>query len=118
MTQAADAENRARSTAQGRLTVDMKLIGNRPSGETRRSSPLVQNASAVVTALGMTPRFNFSSTDSNIPISLGIPAITLDSGASGGREHALDEWVDMEETASLKGIRSILAILLTTAGLQ
>ena len=51
----------------------------------------------------MTPQFGFSSTDANIPISLGIPAITIDSGGSGRREHALDEWIDVEKTASLKG---------------
>jgi tripeptide aminopeptidase len=64
----------------------------------------------------MTPQLNFSSTDSNIPISLGIPAITLDSGATGGRSHALDEWLDVEKSASLGGIRNILAIILTVAG--
>ena len=118
MVQAADEENRARSVAQGKITVDVKLIGDRPSGETPKTSPLAQTAAAAITALGMTPRFNYSSTDANLPISLGIPAITLDSGATGGREHALDEWIDVEKTASLSGMRTILAILLTTAGLQ
>src|SRR5204862_5686617 len=118
MAQAPDEENRARSTAQGRISVDMKLIGDRPSGQPPRTAAVVQTAAAVVTALGMTPTFNYSSTDSNIPMSLGIPAITLDSGGSGGRAHALDEWIDVEKTASLKGIRAILATLLTTAGAQ
>jgi di/tripeptidase len=116
MGEAVTEENRARSNAQGRITVDMKLIGDRPSGETPKTSPLVQTAAAVIGALGMTPQLNFSSTDSNIPISLGIPAITLDSGAKGGREHALDEWIDVEKTSSLLGIRAILAILLAVAG--
>jgi hypothetical protein len=66
--------------------------------------------------MGWTPQFNFSSTDANIPISLGIPAITLDSGARGGREHALDEWIDVDKTTSLPGVQAILAILLTVAG--
>jgi acetylornithine deacetylase/succinyl-diaminopimelate desuccinylase-like protein len=115
VTQAVDEENRTRSTAQGRITVEMKLIGDRPSGETPRTSSLVQTAAAVITAMGWAPQYNFSSTDANIPISLGIPAITLDSGAKGGREHALDEWIDVEKSSSLPGIRSILAILLTVA---
>ena len=118
LVQAAEEENRARATLQGKVTVDVKLIGDRPSGETPRTSPLVQTAAAVITAMGMTPRFHFSSTDSNIPISLGIPAITLDSGAKGGREHAPDEWIDVEKTASLSGILAILAILLSTAAMQ
>ena len=48
---------------------------------------------------------------------VGIPAITLDSGASGGRAHALDEWIDVEKTASLTGMRDVLGILLAAAGL-
>lgn len=116
--QAAEEENHARSTVQGRITVNAKLIGDRPSGETPKTSALVQTAAAVVTSMGWTPQFNSSSTDANIPISLGIPAITLDSGARGGREHALDEWIDVDKTSSLRGITAILAILLTAAGLQ
>jgi len=118
MQQAVDAENAARSTSQGKITVEMKLIGDRPSGETPRNSPLVQTAMSVMRLLDMTPRLNFSSTDSNIPISLGIPAITLDSGAKGGREHALDEWIDVDKTASMAGIRSLFAIVLTVAGFE
>jgi acetylornithine deacetylase/succinyl-diaminopimelate desuccinylase-like protein len=118
MAQAADEENRARSTAQGRITLDMKLIGDRPPGQTPRSSSLVQTAAAVIRAMGLSPRFSFSSTDANIPMSLGIPAITLDSGGSGGRSHALDEWIDVEKSASLAGMRDILGILLAVAGLS
>ena len=80
MTRAAADKNAARSTAQGSIAMEMKLIGDWPSGETPRTAPLVQTAAAVVSGLGMAPRFRFSSTDANIPMSLGIPAITLDSG--------------------------------------
>ncbi len=118
MQQAADEENKARSTSQGRIAVDLKLIGDRPSGETPRDAPIVQTAAAVVRAMGLTPRFSFSSTDSNLPISLGIPAITVDSGGRGGRAHALDEWIDVEKTSSLQGIRSALLLLLTLAGME
>ena len=114
--QAVAEENAARSTSAGKITVDLKLIGDRPSGQTPKNSPLVQTASAVVRALGMTPDLGFSSTDANIPISLGIPAITIDSGGTGGRAHALDEWIDVEKTSSLKGIKAALALLLTLAG--
>jgi hypothetical protein len=64
----------------------------------------------------MKPTFSFSSTDSNIPISLGIPAITIDSGGRGGRAHALDEWIDVEKTSSLRGIEAALLMLLALAG--
>ena len=118
MREAAEEENRLRSTAQGRIDVDLKLIGDRPSGETPRDSRLVQVAAAAVRASGMQPTFGYSSTDSNIPISLGIPAITIDSGGRGGRAHSLDEWIDVEKTASLRGIESALVLLLTLAGVS
>jgi len=116
--QAADEENATRSTAQGAITVDPKLIGDRPSGQTSHDSPIVQTAAGVVQAVGMKPHFSFSSTDSNIPISLGIPAITVDSGGRGGRAHALDEWIDVEKTSSVKGIEAALLLLLSLAGVS
>jgi acetylornithine deacetylase/succinyl-diaminopimelate desuccinylase-like protein len=118
MKQAVEDENAARSTSQGSITLDMRLIGDRPSGETPRSAPLAQAVATVVAGLGMTPRFQFSSTDANIPMSLGIPAVTLDSGGEGGRAHALDEWIDVAKPASMTGIRVVLATLLTLADVQ
>jgi acetylornithine deacetylase/succinyl-diaminopimelate desuccinylase-like protein len=118
MQEAADEENRVRSTAQGRIEVDFKLVGDRPSGETPLDSRIVQVAAAAVRATGMEPSFSFSSTDSNIPISLGIPAITIDSGGRGGRAHALDEWIDVEKASSLRGIESAMTLLLALAGIQ
>jgi tripeptide aminopeptidase len=115
--QAVDEENLARSTVQGGITLDMKLIGDRPSGLTPATAPIVQIADAVIIAAGMTPRHSYSSTDSNIPMSLGIPAITLDSGGRGGRAHALDEWIDVEKGPSLSGVRNVLAILVASAGM-
>jgi di/tripeptidase len=118
MREAADEENKARSTGQGRIEVDVKLIGDRPFGEIPSSAPIVQTAAAVIRAFGMTPSYTSSSTDSNIPMSMGIPAITLESGGSGGRNHALDEWIDVEKTASVRGINIALAVLLALAGIQ
>ncbi|PYS50964.1 MAG: hypothetical protein DMG13_19895 [Acidobacteria bacterium] len=66
----------------------------------------------------MSPGYNVGSTDSNIPISMGIPAITLDSGGRGGRNHSLDEWIDTEKTASVSGINVAMAILLSLAGME
>jgi acetylornithine deacetylase/succinyl-diaminopimelate desuccinylase-like protein len=116
MQKAADEENAARSTTRGKIVVDLKLIGDRPSGQTPESSPIAATAAAVVRALGQTPSFNYSSTDSNIPISLGIPAITIDSGGTGGEEHSPTEWIDVEKTASLKGVTIALGILMALAG--
>ena len=117
MREAADEENSARSTSQGRIEVETKLIGDRPSGIVPINSPIVQTAAAVIKALGMTPVYSNSSTDANIPISMGIPAITLDSGGRGGRPHALDEWIDVEKTFSVKGTSIAMGILLSLAGM-
>jgi len=114
--QAADDENAARSTASGKVTVDTKIIGDRPSGQTPQSSVLVQTAAAAIRAMGMQPAFQSSSTDANIPISLGIPAITIDSGGSGGEEHTLHEWIDVEKGPSVRGVQTALLILLAMAG--
>ena len=113
-----DGENRARSTAQGTIAADVKLIGARPSGQTPRSAAIVQIAAQAATAAGLQPEFNFSSTDANLPISLGIPAIRLESGGTGDRAHAPDEWIDVEKTTSVRGIRVVLATLLALAGLN
>lgn len=118
MADAADEENKSRSTSQGRIEVDVKLIGDRPFGEISVSAPIVQTAGAIIRAFGMSPTHTMSSTDANIPLSMGIPAIALESGGNGSRNHTLDEWIDVEKTASVKGIHVAMAILLALAGIQ
>jgi acetylornithine deacetylase/succinyl-diaminopimelate desuccinylase-like protein len=116
MQQATDEENAARSTAQGRIKVSLDLIGDRPSGQTPPTAVLVQTASAAIRAMGLEPSLGFASTDANLPISLGIPAITIDSGGSGGGAHSPAEWIDVAKAASVQGIQTALLILLSAAG--
>jgi acetylornithine deacetylase/succinyl-diaminopimelate desuccinylase-like protein len=118
MKAAADEENQVRSTRQGRIEVDVKVIGERPSGTTSLDSSVVTIAVAAANRIGITPTFSTGSTDANVPISLGIPAITLDSGGTGGRAHALDEWIDVEKNASVKGINLVMTTLLSLTGVQ
>ena len=118
MHEAVEEENRARSTSQGKIEIDVKLIGDRPFGEIFQTAPIVQTAAAVIRAFGMVPTFGLSSTDANIPLSMGIPAITLESGGTGSRNHTLDEWIDVEKTASVRGIHIAMGILLSLAGLN
>lgn len=114
---AVSAENAARSTAAGKISAEVKLIGDRPTGNTREDAEIVQMTAAAVRGAGYTPILGAGSTDSNMPISLGIPAVTIGSGAGGGgRAHALDEWIDVEKTGSLKGMSVGLAALLAMAG--
>ena len=109
-------ENAARDTRFGKITVTPKLIGERPTGATSPEAPIVKTTAAAVRALGYTPELGASSTDSNIPISLGIPAVTIGSGGTGGRAHALDEWIDVAKPESVRGMSVGLAALLATAG--
>ena len=109
---AAAAENRTRSTAQGEIKADIKLIGDRPAGGTKAELPLVAQAQEAARAGGLTPTLGYSSTDANIPMSLGIPAITIGAGGRGGRAHALDEWIDVEKASFVPGMAVSLTILL------
>ena len=118
MNSATDDENRARSTNQGKISVEAKVIGERPSGITAVDSPIVKLAAAAVNKFGFSPTYSVGSTDSNLPISLGVPAITVDSGGSGGRAHALDEWINVEKTNSVRGINLVMTTLLALAGVQ
>jgi di/tripeptidase len=77
---------------------------------------IVQVTTAAVRAAGYTPELGASSTDANIPISLGVPAVTIGSGGQGGRAHSVDEWIDVAKPESVKGMGVGLAALLAMAG--
>jgi len=108
------AENAARSTAQGPISFDAKLIGDRAVGNTPANSEIVQIATAAMNVNGVKPRYNASSTDSNVPMGLGIPAVTLGSGFATARGHALDESLLLDkpgtETAMQMGLATIIAL--------
>ncbi len=110
------AENDIRSTHQGPVTIDILRIGDRPAGHTSETHELVQFAKAAIEAKGFETGFAASSTDANIPMALGIPAIKIGSGGTGGREHSLEEWIDVEAETSLRGMEAGLATLLAAAG--
>ena len=109
-------ENAARDIRVGKITVTPKLIGERPTGSTSPDSLIVRTTKAAARAAGYTPELDISSTDANIPISLGIPAVTIGSGGTGGRAHALDEWIDVAKPESLRGMTVGLAAVLAMAG--
>jgi tripeptide aminopeptidase len=93
------------------LTVDKTLVGNRPAGQTPADAPIVQAAVSATRALGLPVSLDEGSTDANYPMSLGIPAITIDGGGRGTDAHALSESFDV--TDSWKGTQR--ALLLTIA---
>ncbi|HEY0004192.1 MAG TPA: M20/M25/M40 family metallo-hydrolase [Pyrinomonadaceae bacterium] len=92
--EAFDDENATRRAGDPPLELDLKLIGDRPGGETPQDSGIVRLAEEATRSLGQRPRCDRSSTDSNVPISLGIPAITLGAGGLSNNSHTLDEWYD------------------------
>lgn len=110
-------ENQTRSTTQGRVSADIKLIGDRPAGKTANDTMLVQLVSATVSSFGLRPIYETSSTDANIPISMGIPAVTIGRGGSGGRGHSLDEWTDVEKTGSVQGALVAITMFVAAAGM-
>ncbi len=118
LVRATAAENAARSTRFGKVSFEAKVIGERPAGRTPRDADIVQTTAAAVSALGFTPSYEASSTDSNVPMSLGIPAVTIGSGGQGGRAHALDEWIDVDKARSVRGMSVGLAALLAVAGVD
>ena len=114
--EAVEEENATRSISEGQIELEMTLVGDRPSGQTSESANIVKFAVAAFEAFGIRPTFRISSTDSNVPISLGIPAITIGRGGLGGRSHSLDEWVDIEREPTVRGLQVVMTTILAIAG--
>ena len=91
MRRALDEENALRREGPA-ITVDIDKIGDRPSGEMDPTTPLVQRALATTVVFDVEGRLARSSTDSNVPIALGVPAVTIGRGGVGGAGHAPGEW--------------------------
>lgn len=95
---ALDDEN-ARWHDRGKLTVNLEQLGYRPAGRTDPSSPILQTASGVNKALGLpVPTLSASSSDSNYPMSLGIPAITIGGGGHDQGAHSPEESDDVRDS--------------------
>lgn len=111
-------ENRNRSVRQGEVTLELKGLGDRPAGSTIAGAWMLHVTDAAVRAMGFEPNHIADSTDANLPMSLGIPALTIGSGGEGGRSHSLGEWIDVEPSQSVRGMSVGLAALLATAGVS
>jgi acetylornithine deacetylase/succinyl-diaminopimelate desuccinylase-like protein len=95
------------------LTVDKQLVGDRPAGRTPAEAPIVVAAVSATKALGLAVSLDEGSTDSNIPMNMDIPAITIDGGGRGSGAHALDEAFD--STNSWQGTQRAFLIALALA---
>src|SRR5438309_2720930 len=110
LARATDDENRRRAPATPPLGVEIQLLGDRPSGVTPRSHPLVQAAIAANRILGKDAELASASTDANVAIALGVPAIALGAGGKAGDAHLTSEWYENTE-----GALGIIRALLVTA---
>jgi tripeptide aminopeptidase len=107
-------ENARRAVSNTTLTCTFEMVGDRPSGETPVESDIVRAAMECSRQLGIEPRLDCSSTDSNIPISLGIPAITIGVGGVSGNCHCLTEWY--EPLGREVGLKRLFLLTLELAG--
>ena len=114
--QAVAAINAARRRGTAALELNIRVIGDRPTGEASIHTPVVRAARAATRFLGDVPELVASSTDANIPIALGIPAIAIGVGGESGGTHTLEEWY--ANTGGAAGIERALLVVLVTAGLR
>lgn len=104
-----------KDAASGTVKLHIELIGNRPAAALPEDSTLLQTVRAVDRHLTLRTEVRLGSTDANIPLSLGIPAIAIGAGGMGGGIHTLQEWYD--PTGRETALRRILLTLLDTAAL-
>ena len=112
---AAQQENARRATATPPLSHDVMVIGDRPSGELSADHPLVVSAMEATQLIDREPELAAASTDANVPIAMGIPAIAIGAGGRGGDAHTPGEWYDNIEGPL--GIARAMTILATAAEL-
>lgn len=98
-----------------KMNVDIKMVGNRPAGNIDPNNSLVKRAMASVTYLGGDPKLGNGSTNSNIPFSKNVPAITIGRGGTGKHGHSLHEWW-LNKNGDL-AIKNALLILISQARL-
>jgi len=107
-------ETEATGSPADSLRVTFRLLGARPSGKLPEDSPLLEAVREVDAYLGNHSRLERSSTDANIPLSLGIPAVSLGGGGTGGGAHTASEWYD--PTGRALGLKRLYLLTLALAG--
>jgi tripeptide aminopeptidase len=109
-------ENDRRARGTPPLACTVEVIGDRPGGETPESHDLVTAAVEATRLVGRTPELGSASTDANVPIALGIPAIALGAGGRGGDAHTPHEW--FENIDGTAGIARALTVICQASGLD
>jgi tripeptide aminopeptidase len=109
-----DEMEASRDRSRGVLESKITLLGNRPGGELRSDSPLLAALRAADEIVGNESRIERSSTDANVPLSMGIDAIAIGAGGMGGGAHSLQEWYD--PAGRELGLQRAMLTLLGVAG--
>ncbi|MFN2565359.1 MAG: M20/M25/M40 family metallo-hydrolase [Gemmatimonadaceae bacterium] len=112
---ALEEENARRAGGACALSLALEVIGDRPGGETPVDHPLVQSALEATRLVGRSPELALASTDANVPMSRGIPAIAIGAGGRGGDAHTPREWY--ENADGTLGVARALTIVVAAAGL-
>jgi acetylornithine deacetylase/succinyl-diaminopimelate desuccinylase-like protein len=108
------AENARRAPGTRALTVAIEVIGDRPCGDVPADDPLVVAAIEATRLIGREADLATASTDANVPISLGIPAVAIGAGGTGGDAHTVSEWYDNAE--GTLGLARALTTIVSAAG--
>src|SRR5215831_5527406 len=109
-----DETDNARDRSKGKLEFKVNQIGSRPGGDLPADSALLGALRAADDYVSNQSRIERSSTDANIPLSLGIDAIAIGAGGNGGGAHSLQEWY--EPDGREKGLQRVLLTLLGSSG--
>lgn len=112
---AADVENARRRPGSPVLRVEVSVIGDRPGGGGVSEGFIAEAAFDATRLIGRAPEGAIASTDANIPISLGIPAVALGAGGRGGDTHTTHEWFENRDGAL--GLARAMTLLVGVAGL-
>jgi tripeptide aminopeptidase len=104
----------SRDRSKGKLEWKLDSLGERPGGELAANSALLAALRAADEFVGNQSRVERASTDANIPLSLGIEAIAIGAGGSGGGAHSLQEWYESDGREA--GLKRVLLTLLASSG--
>jgi acetylornithine deacetylase/succinyl-diaminopimelate desuccinylase-like protein len=110
------ARERGMAGSANLLNLKINVLGVRPAGELPENSPLLAALLAADTHLGNRSRRERSSTDANIPLSVGIPALSIGAGGRSGGAHTLEEWYD--PAGRELGLQRVALTVLGVAGLE
>jgi acetylornithine deacetylase/succinyl-diaminopimelate desuccinylase-like protein len=110
-TQAKSQAARAGTPGRGLLAFKIDKIGDRPAAQLPADSPLLEALHAVDRHLGLHAELRMGSTDANIPLSLGVPALSMGAGGDGDGAHTLGEWYSAKDRET--GLKRVLLLTLT-----